>query len=142
MNLPHHLVAEILANLVLEVFLPNDVIVKAGTSGDCMYFLSCGTVCVLTPSGKEVCHLEEGSYFGEIALISKDQKRTADVIAIEICQIYRLDRKAFTSCIATHADVYDRIQNLADIRKEQTKLVEEIHKKFIMERLTTKGKTA
>lgn len=137
-NLPHHLVSEILTNMVLEVYLPKDVIVKAGTQGDCMYFLSSGTVTVLTPSGKEVCHLEEGSYFGEIALISKDQKRTADVIAIEICQAYRLDRKAFNSCIKPNADVYDRVESVAELRREQTKLIEELHKKFIMDRLTAK----
>lgn len=86
-----------------------------------------------------MCHLEEGSYFGEIALISKDQKRTADVLAIEICQIYRLDRKPFLNCIATHDEVYNKLENLADIRKEQTRLIEELHKKYIMERLTAKA---
>lgn len=137
-NLPHNMVGEILQSLILEVFLPNDVIVKAGTNGDSMYFLASGTVCVLTPSGKEVCHLEEGAYFGEIALVSKDQKRTADVVAIEICQVYRLDRKAFITCIASHNEVYERLEYLANVRREQTRLIEELHKKYIMERLTAK----
>lgn len=82
--------------------------------------------------------MEEGSYFGEIALVSKDQKRTADVIAIEICTVYRLDRKAFVTCIAPHAEVYERLEYLATVRREQTHLIEELHKKYIMERLTAK----
>lgn len=41
-------------NITEEVFLPNEIVIKAGTQGNSMYFLFTGTVCVLTPSGKEV----------------------------------------------------------------------------------------
>ena len=39
-----------------------------------MYFLFKGTAAVMTPTGQEVCHLEDGAHFGEIALIVKDRK--------------------------------------------------------------------
>lgn len=44
----------IITNLKEEIYLPNDVIIKAGTPGDCLYFLNSGTACVLTSTGKEV----------------------------------------------------------------------------------------
>lgn len=53
-GLPDNVVGEIIYHLKSEVYLPNDIIVKAGTLGDCMYFLSSGTVAVLTHTGKEV----------------------------------------------------------------------------------------
>lgn len=53
-GLPENIMADIISLLKPEFFLPNDIIVKAGTSGDCIYFLSSGTVTVLTPTGKEV----------------------------------------------------------------------------------------
>lgn len=53
-ELPQDIVTEVISNLKSEVFLPNDIIVKAGTPGDCMYFLETGTVSVLTKNGKEV----------------------------------------------------------------------------------------
>lgn len=53
-ELPPHIVSEVISSLKSEVFLPNDIIVKAGTPGDCMYFLETGTVSVLTKNGKEV----------------------------------------------------------------------------------------
>lgn len=37
-----------------ELYLPDDVIVKTGTQGDCMFFLDTGTVAVYTPQGREV----------------------------------------------------------------------------------------
>lgn len=49
-------------------------IVKAGSIGDCMFFVASGTVCVTTTNGKELCHLEDGDFFGEVALILKNSK--------------------------------------------------------------------
>lgn len=53
-DLPEQLISKIITHLKIEVYLPNDVIVKAGTPGDSMYFISSGTVMVQTPNGKEV----------------------------------------------------------------------------------------
>lgn len=53
-NLPKNVLQSIVKNLKFELYLPNEVIIKAGTQGDCMFFLSSGTVAVLTPTGKEV----------------------------------------------------------------------------------------
>lgn len=49
-------------------------IIKAGTIGECMFFIASGSVCVTTANGQELCHLEDGDYFGEIAFILKNRK--------------------------------------------------------------------
>lgn len=36
------------------IYLKEDIIYKAGTEGDCMYFIASGTVTLITFSGKEV----------------------------------------------------------------------------------------
>lgn len=126
----------IITKLVGELFLPNDVIIKAGSLADCIYFLLTGTCSVLTPSGREVCHLESGSYFGELALLSKDNKRTADVIAIEICQVFRLDAVSFKKYLIKNKYINSKIKEIAVTRKQQSKLIEEMHQKFIMTKLT------
>lgn len=53
-NLPINLMNRIITSLKTEIFLTNDVIVRATTSGDCMYFISTGTVAVYTKTGQEV----------------------------------------------------------------------------------------
>lgn len=53
-NLPMNLLVRIISCLQIQVFLTNDVIIRAGTPGKCMYFISTGTVAVYTKSGKEV----------------------------------------------------------------------------------------
>jgi len=87
-NLPLSLLTRIVALLKSEIFLPNDVIVRANQPGDCMYFIASGTVAIYTGSGKEVCHLEDGAHFGEIALVMPDARRVASVVAVEICELY------------------------------------------------------
>ncbi|KAL6432460.1 hypothetical protein ACFW04_006804 [Cataglyphis niger] len=130
-NLPKNVLQSIVKNLKSELYLPNEVIIKAGTQGDCMYFLSFGTVAVLTPTGKEMCHLSDGAYFGEIALLVADQRRVASVIAIEVCEVYRLDRKDFRQCIDVNSELFAEIERIAMERVEKTVRVEEQHKRFL-----------
>lgn len=53
-NLPLSLLVRVVSCLKSEIFLVNDVVVKASTPGDSMYFISTGTVAVYTKTGKEV----------------------------------------------------------------------------------------
>lgn len=131
-NLPKNILRNIVKNLKFELYLPNDVIVKAGAHGDCMFFLSAGTVAVLTPTGKEICHLDDGAHFGEIALLVPDQRRVASVIAIEVCEVYRLNRKDFRKCIAVHSELFATIESIATERIERAVVIEEQHKRYLM----------
>ncbi|KAF5274204.1 hypothetical protein FQA39_LY07308 [Lamprigera yunnana] len=130
-DMPRNLILDIVSSLKEEIYLPNDIIVKAHSIGDCMYFLASGTVCVTTATGKEVCHLYDGAYFGEVALLMKDQMRVATVYALEICKIYRLDRTTFENCFVNNIELYKNILNIAQDRKERTAMLEEIHKTYI-----------
>lgn len=119
-NLPLSLLARIVALLKSEIFLTNDVIVRANQPGDCMYFIASGTVAIYTNTGKEVCHLEDGAYFGEIALVMPDERRVASVIAIEICELYRLDRADFVRTIHPYPMLWEEIKKIAIKRHERT----------------------
>ncbi|XP_071052224.1 potassium/sodium hyperpolarization-activated cyclic nucleotide-gated channel 2-like isoform X2 [Onthophagus taurus] len=127
-------VQEIVANLKAELFLPGDVITKAGMEADCMYFLSFGTVAIFTPMGKEICHYSDGSYFGEIELMLKDNKRICSVIAIEICEVYRLERRDFLRVMENEVETYRYLEKVALDRATNTAFLEELHKKHILER--------
>lgn len=55
-------------------------IFKAGSIGGCMYFIASGTVCVMTTNGKELCHLGDGEYFGEVAMVLKNNKVSNKIV--------------------------------------------------------------
>ncbi|XP_015177416.1 PREDICTED: potassium/sodium hyperpolarization-activated cyclic nucleotide-gated channel 1-like [Polistes dominula] len=122
-NLPMVLLNRIVALLKSEIFLTNDVIVRANELGNCMYFIGSGTVAIYTISGKEVCHLEDGAHFGEIALVMADEHRVASVVAVEICELYRLDRADFARTIYPYPMMWEHIKNIAIERHEKTTIL-------------------
>ncbi|KAK0077443.1 hypothetical protein PV326_010052 [Microctonus aethiopoides] len=95
-----------------------------------MFFLGAGTVAIFTPTGKEICHLDKGSHFGEVALLVQDHRRVATVVAIEVCEVYRLDRPDFRRCVAVHKDIFSKIERIATKRMEKTILIEEQYKRI------------
>ncbi|KAL0125909.1 hypothetical protein PUN28_004760 [Cardiocondyla obscurior] len=123
-NLPFSLLTRIVALIKSEIFLTNDVIVRANTPGDCMYFIASGTVAIYTGSGKEVCHLEDGAYFGEIALVMPDERRVASVVAVEICELYRLNRADFARTIHPYPMLWEQIKKVAVERHERTAILD------------------
>ncbi|KPJ14111.1 Potassium/sodium hyperpolarization-activated cyclic nucleotide-gated channel 4 [Papilio machaon] len=94
-GLPASVVGAVMGCLKPEVYLPNDLVMRAGDNGDCMYFIANGTVAVYSLKGVEICHLEDGDHFGEVALLMADSKRVATVVSVEITQVYRLDAVNF-----------------------------------------------
>ena len=69
-------VEELASSVVPRTYFRNDVIIKSGRVGHSMFIIEKGHA-VVAVNGKNVCHLHQYDYFGEIALIA-DVKRTAD----------------------------------------------------------------
>ncbi|XP_060536182.1 potassium/sodium hyperpolarization-activated cyclic nucleotide-gated channel 2-like isoform X2 [Cylas formicarius] len=124
-NLPLNLLVRIISCLRIEVYLVNDVIIRANTPGTNMYFISTGTVAIYSKSGTEICHLEEGSHVGEVALIIKGVLRTASVIAVEVSELYRLDQKDFVKAISPYPDLLANIHRIAADRMEASSMLED-----------------
>src|SRR5258708_4967377 len=69
--------------------------IEAGSFGNSFYLLIDGTVGVfLGPERLQLATLQPGSFFGEMTLIS-GQERSADVIALESCLVIEVPRRAF-----------------------------------------------
>lgn len=80
----------------------------------------------------KICHLDDGAYFGEIALLVADERRVASVIAIDVCEVYRIDRRDFRQCIAVHSELFAEIERIAIERVDKIVRAEKQHKHFLM----------
>ncbi|XP_028026286.1 potassium/sodium hyperpolarization-activated cyclic nucleotide-gated channel 3-like [Bombyx mandarina] len=123
-DVPASAVGSVLGCLKPEVYLPNDPVLRAGDDGNCMYFIDYGTVAIYSLKGVEVCHLEDGAHFGEVALLMRDSKRLVTVVAVEITQLYRLDDIDFRQYVLTNQILFERIQTLASQRMHEAVLVD------------------
>jgi voltage-gated potassium channel len=109
---------DIIAHLQPKVFLPDDFIFMKGDIGRCMYFISSGTVDVLSEDKKSViAELRDGDYFGEIALIKKIT-RTRSVIARDYCKLYSLEKKNFDALLKKYPKFKEHIYET--IKKRQS----------------------
>lgn len=126
-------VSSIVEYLVPEIFLPQDIIIQHGTYGDAMYFLSTGTVAVYTRSGKEICHLQDGAYFGEICLLLPNQIRFTTIVAIETTLLYKLKKRDFEKTILNNKKILDKLVKFAEERLSEATQIEEEYKKFLFE---------
>ncbi|KAG5885088.1 hypothetical protein JTB14_003962 [Gonioctena quinquepunctata] len=113
-ELPKEVVKNVVSKLKMNIYMPNETILHSGAIGSNMYFISSGTVAVYTHSGREVCHLHDGDYFGESALVIKGQKRHVTIIAIEISQIYSLSGRTFQKLFRKYPSIYNKIVSTAE----------------------------
>jgi voltage-gated potassium channel len=118
-NASDDLIRDIVMNLDPVVFTPGDVVVRAGEVGFDMYFISRGSVDVVSADGRRVLvTLGEGQFFGEIALLLSTP-RTATVRAREYCDLYRLDKATFDRVITRYPEFAARIKRMANQRRAE-----------------------
>ncbi len=102
-------IGEVILQLEPKIFLPGDYIFKKGDVGNCMFFIGNGSVNVLSADDSTtIATLNEGDYFGEIALIKK-VSRTKSVKAIDYCNLYILEKKNFDTLLEKYPKFKDHI---------------------------------
>ena len=68
---------------------PGDLIIKEGCVGTKMYFIQEGIVDIVMGNGEVATSLSDGSYFGEICLLT-NARRVASVRAETYCNVFSL----------------------------------------------------
>ncbi|XP_032379712.1 potassium/sodium hyperpolarization-activated cyclic nucleotide-gated channel 3 [Etheostoma spectabile] len=97
-NADPNFVTSMLTKLRFEVFQPSDYIIREGTIGKKMYFIQHGVVSVITQKNSQDTKLSDGSYFGEICLLTRG-RRTASVRADNYCRLYSLSVDNFNEVL-------------------------------------------
>lgn len=77
---------------------------KQGEIGDCMYFISKGTLDVCVDGMGKVAEMGPGDYFGEVAILSSDSRRTATVRTTGATHLIKLSKTVFERILAQHED--------------------------------------
>jgi len=111
------LIEQIVINLESIVFTPGDYVFKQGDVGDSMYFISRGSVEVVSKDGKTVyATLAEGNFFGEIALLLS-MPRTASIRAVDYIDVYTLSKNKLEHVLDNFPEFKEHIHDLANKRQ-------------------------
>ena len=103
-----------------ENYKDGDYIIRQGAAGDIFFMLSEGTAKAVkrSPDGTEapVMQYQQGSYFGERALLMNDL-RAASIVATSDVTCLTLDRNTFKRLLGPLDDILKR--NMDDYKKYQ-----------------------
>ena len=97
-NAEPEFVSSVVTKLKYEVFQPGDIIIKEGTIGTKMYFIQEGIVDIVMGNGETATSLSDGSYFGEICLLT-NARRVASVRAETYCNLFSLSVDQFNAVL-------------------------------------------
>jgi MFS family permease len=81
-------------------FAAGEAVVREGEIGDTFYVLVSGRVAV-SHGAAEIRRLGPGDWFGELALLHADARRTATVTTIEAVEAVMIDRQTFLTALAS-----------------------------------------
>ncbi|KAG5870643.1 hypothetical protein JTB14_002102 [Gonioctena quinquepunctata] len=102
-TVPRNNLGVLLSFLKCETFLPMDIITRAGTKVDNVYFILSGTVAVINFDDIEILHLGEGDEFG--TWVAADGNIIHTHIAVEISELLCLPKKKFKEFLNEFPDV-------------------------------------
>jgi branched-chain amino acid transport system substrate-binding protein len=116
--------ARLIPNCAVIAFDAGNAIVKQGERGDSLFVLISGSARVVRrqPDGSEVlvARLGQGECFGEVALLTGEQ-RTADVLAeVTGTTVLKLSRDRFSQLMKQHNDLAQRMARLLAERVSRT----------------------
>lgn len=77
----------------MEVFSPRDNIILAGETADKLFFIVAGCVKVVNQKGESLRRLEEGSFFGEMALFFEDYSHQVNVVGSTFGCVLTVERE-------------------------------------------------
>lgn len=119
-------VDQITQGMTVELFQPGATILEEGEIAYLLYFLHRGEVQV-TVKGKEVATLTDGAFFGEMALLEKNSKRSATVTASRFCDCRVIHKSHFGRLLKLfpaeraffEAEAERRAAQLASVKKQE-----------------------
>uniref|UniRef100_A0A7S2R3M6 cGMP-dependent protein kinase n=1 Tax=Rhizochromulina marina TaxID=1034831 RepID=A0A7S2R3M6_9STRA len=100
---------------VPKTFRANEKIIREGERGESFFVIDSGTVVVTKASDKSFRkELGKGAFFGEMALLSRNDKRQASVTAVTEVMAFTITQQNFASIVV--GDISDVISKTAEDR--------------------------
>jgi CRP-like cAMP-binding protein len=116
-------VLAIIRKLSHTIAIPEEVIMRQGEQGDCMYFLMRGQADAyleLPAGAKHLTTMSDGAVFGEIALVHPEKPRTATVCALSYCEMQELKLPDFDELKQVYDDIAFHVMVTADRRLDRS----------------------
>jgi CRP-like cAMP-binding protein len=115
--------ARLARNSVRRVFAPGETVIRSGDEGSSMFVVHEGKVRVqINDNGKSrtVAILNEGDFFGEMALFT-GEPRTANIVAAEETEVLEIGFQAMKHLFDTNPDLVEALSHTIAERRAELK---------------------
>lgn len=134
---------QIAEKLSLINYKRDDVIIKEGEEGTCLFLIKNGRVRVVTaiePENEEIVlsYLENGDYFGEMALIT-GEPRSATIIAESDIELYQLNKTDFDALILKNPSISLSLTHVLTQRLQMANKSRENSERYYKSRISPHG---
>ena len=113
----------VIRGLRLLTFEPGDILVTEGAAGASLFILTTGRVKAFVKNARgesvKVYELAEGSFFGEISILT-GRPRTATLTAAAPCEVLELDKATLDTITQTHPHVLEVLKRFHEARAQDT----------------------
>ncbi len=123
-TLEEELHREIIEHIVLMYYPPKYTLFNEGDDGDALYIVKSGEVEIFHPPEEEgdfpkkVATIGEGSFFGEMALVS-DAPRNASAVTTKESEIFLLNKDDFNNLVNNNSHLAEQISTAVVSRLKQ-----------------------
>ncbi|MEK6279986.1 MAG: mechanosensitive ion channel family protein [Acidobacteriota bacterium] len=103
-----------------HVFMPDEMVIRAGDPGSSMFVVHSGRVSVqITESGRPrtVATLNEGAFFGEMALFT-GEPRTANIVAVEETEVLEIGHEAMKRVFDANPNLVESLSHIIAERRQ------------------------
>jgi hypothetical protein len=111
-----NMIEDLMNELEPRIFVPDERVFRIDEPGDALFFIQSGEIDIVGRDGKTIVVLREGSFFGEMALISA-QPRNATAVANGFCDLYVLHRTAFDRATAAYPEFREHMESTVNERR-------------------------
>jgi CRP-like cAMP-binding protein len=113
-------ITQLVVKMKMMYFLDGDNVIEEGSIGDQMYFVASGSLQVIV-GGISRSELPPGAFFGEIAIVLGNARRTATIKASQNCKLYSLSKADLEVVLADHPQMALKMIEVAEKRLAATK---------------------
>ncbi|CAG9769043.1 unnamed protein product [Ceutorhynchus assimilis] len=110
--LPNPVIKSLVANIDHVYFCPGDIVFRVNTNSYCLYFIKNGTVALHDQHDVEICHLEDGAYYGDIAVILKIP-HVVTMTAISPCKMIVLKHKVLWKMLDQLPEIKEKLSEFS-----------------------------
>lgn len=103
-------------HLDLEIYHPGQAIVREGESGYSFFIIKSGEA-VVTRDGEELRTMSHGDFFGEVAIMGQDGRRTATVTATTDLEAWAMFGTSFRELQVGHGEVAQALEKAVAERR-------------------------